>query len=57
MAVVINEFEVIPETPAEAPAASPPPETPAAPRPSLPAYEMARVAQHETERALRVWAH
>ena len=57
MAVVINELEVVPEPPHEA--ASPPPASEAAPaaKKSLSAYEIGRLAQHEAERLLRVWAH
>jgi hypothetical protein len=57
MAVVINEFEVVPE-PAPEPAPAPPAETetPKAKR-SMSAYEVGRLAQHEAERQLRVWAH
>lgn len=55
MAVVINEFEVVPETP---PSANP---APAAAQPTpqgLPsAPEVERVIVHLTERAERVWAH
>ena len=55
MSVVINDFEVVPEPSASAPAASPaadsgPPQAPSAP-------EVERVIVHLAERAERVWAH
>jgi hypothetical protein len=57
VAVVINEFEVVPE-PASAPAPAQPAEaeTPKTKK-GLSAYEVARLARHEAERHLRVWAH
>ena len=57
MAVVINEFEVVPAEPpptpqtgATAPTTSETSRTPSA-------YEVARLIERERERALRVWAH
>ena len=55
MAVVINEFEVVAETPEPA-APSPRPEG-APPRPAIAAQEVERLLRHEEERALRLWAH
>lgn len=57
MAVVINEFEVVPEPPPNT--ASPASGMEEAPTriKSLSAYEVGRLAQHEAERLLRVWAH
>lgn len=54
MTVVINEFEVIPET-APAPGATNSGELPAPPPPSAP--EVERLVDHLAERAMRVWAH
>ena len=54
MAVVINEFEVIPEAPPAQPNA-PAQEMP--PPPQLTARDLARLMRHKRERALRVWAH
>ena len=55
MAVVINEFEVVAEPAAAAPAQGKPEVEP--PGPSLPALEVERIVCHAKERALRVWAH
>jgi hypothetical protein len=54
MTVVINEFEVVPET-AAAPAPQVAPDV--QPAPSLSAPEVEKVVSHLAERALRVWAH
>ena len=57
MAVVINEFEVVPAEPTPTPqsgeAATPTTEA----QPTLTAREVAWLVERERERALRVWAH
>jgi hypothetical protein len=57
MAVVINEFEVVPaESPPTPQTGETSPTTSEAPR-TLSAPEVARLIERERERALRVWAH
>lgn len=57
MAVVINEFEVIPAEPTSLPQTSETTTATAESAPALSAHEVARLAERERERALRVWAH
>jgi hypothetical protein len=54
MAVVISEFEVVPDAPPAAPNA-PAQEMP--PPPQLTPRDLERLMRHKVERALRVWAH
>jgi hypothetical protein len=57
MAVVINEFEVVPPEPAAAPQNGAAATTAAESPPAFSAHELARLAEVVRERALRVWAH
>lgn len=54
MAVVINEFEVVP-APAEQPASAPPPDRPAAVGPTP--RDIERIVERAAERGRRVRAH
>lgn len=54
MTVVINEFEVVPET-VTPPSTSSSAEPQQPPSPSVP--EIERLVDHLAERAMRVWAH
>ncbi len=56
MAVVINEFEVMPAEQAK-PAAANPPATGASEPPPLTPQELADLVRRQLERAARVWAH
>ena len=57
MAVVINEFEVVPAEPAATAQGGETGTSAAESAPKLSAHEVARVAERARERALRVWAH
>lgn len=54
MTVIINDFEVIPESNQE-PSESSDAQTPSVEQPSVPDIE--RVVNHLKERAKRIWAH
>jgi hypothetical protein len=56
MAVVIDQFEVVPAEPSAAPQNGAAATTAAASPPPLTAHEVARLAELARERALRVWA-
>jgi hypothetical protein len=57
MAVVINEFAVVPAEPTPAPQNGETTTTAVEAPPTLSAHEVAWLVERERERALRVWAH
>lgn len=57
MAVVINEFEVVPAQPAAETRSSGEAQSAAPASPKPPDHEIERMMQHHLERSERVWAH
>lgn len=57
MPVVINEFEVVTESPPASPASAPTPEAPAPLSEVQKAAELARMLSHHRQRQSRVRAH
>ncbi len=57
MPVVINEFEVVPQTQTSGRGSEPQSTRPAAQAPQLNPQELDRIEERQKERMLRVWTH